>query len=101
MSFFIFYVFPFTFDHSVKNIWLYLESSLNLHLIFFIFCTQIPEKCFTGSQLENVVFEIVKSDGVIDETVNDNEKGDMSHALILKSDSTDIDDSVKYSFRHG
>ncbi|WOG90862.1 hypothetical protein DCAR_0310108 [Daucus carota subsp. sativus] len=44
--------------------------------------TEIPEKCFTGSQLENVVFEIVKSDGVIDETVNDNEKGDMSHALI-------------------
>ncbi|XP_063945360.1 structural maintenance of chromosomes flexible hinge domain-containing protein GMI1 isoform X2 [Daucus carota subsp. sativus] len=63
--------------------------------------TEIPEKCFAGSQLENVVFEIVKSDGVIDETINDNEKGDMSHALILKSDSTDIDDSVKYSFRHG
>ena len=47
------------------------------------------------------MFEIVKSDGVIDGTVNDNEKGDMSHALVLKSDSTDLDDSVKYSFRHG
>ncbi|XP_063944620.1 structural maintenance of chromosomes flexible hinge domain-containing protein GMI1-like isoform X2 [Daucus carota subsp. sativus] len=56
---------------------------------------EIPEKCFAGSQLENVVFEIVKSNGVIDETINDNEKGDMSHALVLKSDSTDIDDSVK------
>ncbi|XP_063946880.1 structural maintenance of chromosomes flexible hinge domain-containing protein GMI1-like isoform X3 [Daucus carota subsp. sativus] len=63
--------------------------------------TEIPEKCFPGSQLENVVFEIVKSDGVIDGTVNDNEKGDMSHALVLKSDLTDIDDSVKCSFRHG
>uniref|UniRef100_A0A165ZLF6 Uncharacterized protein n=1 Tax=Daucus carota subsp. sativus TaxID=79200 RepID=A0A165ZLF6_DAUCS len=63
--------------------------------------TEIPEKCFPGSQLENVVFEIVKSDGVIDGTVNDNEKGDMSHAVVLKSDLTEIYDSVKCSFRHG
>ncbi|XP_063946879.1 uncharacterized protein LOC135151706 isoform X2 [Daucus carota subsp. sativus] len=86
---------------QLKIYGIYLESSFNLHLIFLIFCTQIPEKCFPGSQLENVVFEIVKSDGVIDGTVNDNEKGDMSHALVLKSDLTDIDDSVKCSFRHG
>ena len=45
-----------------------------------MFCTQIPEKCFAGSQLENVVFEIVKSNGVINETINDNEKVDLSHA---------------------
>ncbi|XP_074380636.1 structural maintenance of chromosomes flexible hinge domain-containing protein GMI1-like isoform X3 [Apium graveolens] len=63
--------------------------------------TKIPEKCCAGSQLEDVVFEIVNSDGVVDETIDDNEKGDMSHSLVLKSDSTDMDDTVKYSFRHG
>ncbi|KAK1392217.1 Gamma-irradiation and mitomycin c induced 1 [Heracleum sosnowskyi] len=63
--------------------------------------TEIPEKCFAGSQLEDVVFKIVDSDGVVDETIDDNEKGDMSHSLVLKSDSTVMDDSVKYSFRHG
>lgn len=63
--------------------------------------TQIPEKHFAGSQLENVVFEIVNPDGVVDETIDDNEKGDMSHSLVLRSDSTDMDDFVKYSFHHG
>lgn len=47
------------------------------------------------------MFEIVNSDGVVDETIDDNEKSDMSHSLVLKSDSADIDESVKYSFRHG
>lgn len=47
------------------------------------------------------MFEIVNSDGVVDETIHDNEKGDMSHSLVLKSNSTDMDDTVKYSFRHG
>lgn len=47
------------------------------------------------------MFEIVNSDGGVDETITDNEKGGMSHALVLKSESTEIDDSVRYSFRHG
>ncbi|XP_074380621.1 structural maintenance of chromosomes flexible hinge domain-containing protein GMI1-like isoform X2 [Apium graveolens] len=63
--------------------------------------TEIPESCLAGSQLENLVFEIVNSDGVVDETINDNEKGSISHTLVLKSESTEIDDSVRYRFHCG
>lgn len=47
------------------------------------------------------MFEIVNSDGVVDETINDNENGGISHTLVLKSESTDIDDSVRYRFCQG
>ncbi|XP_073119443.1 structural maintenance of chromosomes flexible hinge domain-containing protein GMI1-like [Henckelia pumila] len=54
-----------------------------------------------GSELENIMFEIVNSDGVVDENINDNEKHGQIHTLTLKSDSMDMDDFVRYSFSRG
>ncbi|XP_051138184.1 structural maintenance of chromosomes flexible hinge domain-containing protein GMI1 isoform X2 [Andrographis paniculata] len=54
-----------------------------------------------GSQLENVVFEIVDSEGLVDERVHHDEKLGLYHTLKIKSDTLDIDDSLQYPFRHG
>ncbi|KAL6509247.1 hypothetical protein OROGR_022557 [Orobanche gracilis] len=59
--------------------------------------------CEAGSELENIVFEIVNSDGKVDEGIHHEEKHGQSHTLTIKSNSVsfDIDDTVRYSFRRG
>ncbi|KAK6135231.1 hypothetical protein DH2020_031039 [Rehmannia glutinosa] len=59
------------------------------------------KNCEAGSQLENIVFEIINYEGKVDESIHDEEKHGQSHTLTIKSNSFDIDDSVRYSFRHG
>lgn len=62
---------------------------------------QVFKNCIAGSQLENIVFEIIDSEGKVDESINDEEKSGQSHTLTIKSKSFDIDDCVRYSFRRG
>ncbi|KAL8537992.1 hypothetical protein ACS0TY_000080 [Phlomoides rotata] len=57
--------------------------------------------CEAGSQLENIVFEITDSQGKIDESIHDEDKHGKPHTLTIKSDSIEIDDTVRYSFRYG
>lgn len=47
------------------------------------------------------MFEIVDSEGGVDETIDDDETNGLFHTLTLNSETMDIDDSVRYSFRHG
>ncbi|KAJ4850803.1 hypothetical protein Tsubulata_009795 [Turnera subulata] len=61
--------------------------------------SSVPEPCPAGSQLENVVFEVVDSQGVVDDAIHDDEKTGQSHLLILKSDL--INTESRHSFRHG
>ncbi|XP_075495210.1 structural maintenance of chromosomes flexible hinge domain-containing protein GMI1 [Primulina tabacum] len=63
--------------------------------------SKIFKYCEAGSELENILFEIVDADGVVDENINDNEKHGQIHTLILKSDSMDMDNFVRYSFSRG
>ncbi|KAI3458000.1 hypothetical protein Pfo_014663 [Paulownia fortunei] len=63
--------------------------------------TKIFKNCEAGSQLENIVFEIINSEGKVDESIHDEEKHGQSHTLTIKSNSFDIDDSARYSFRYG
>ncbi|XP_073032528.1 structural maintenance of chromosomes flexible hinge domain-containing protein GMI1 isoform X1 [Primulina eburnea] len=63
--------------------------------------SKIFKYCEAGSELENILFEIVDADGVVDENINDNEKHGQIHTLILKSDSMDVDNFVRYSFSRG
>ncbi|KAL6508311.1 hypothetical protein OROHE_021853 [Orobanche hederae] len=64
---------------------------------------KVIKNCEAGSELENVVFEIVNSDGKVDESIHHEEKHGQSHTLTIKSNSIsfDIDDTVRYSFRRG
>ncbi|XP_031249476.1 structural maintenance of chromosomes flexible hinge domain-containing protein GMI1-like isoform X2 [Pistacia vera] len=61
----------------------------------------VPECCPVGSQLENIVFEVVDSKGDVDATIHDNEKGGQSHTLTIRSKSIGTEDSIRYAFRHG
>lgn len=61
----------------------------------------MPECCPAGSQLENVVFEVVDSKGNIDVTIHDNEKGGQSHTLTIRPEHIGTEDSIRYAFRHG
>ncbi|KAL3838064.1 hypothetical protein ACJIZ3_022655 [Penstemon smallii] len=63
--------------------------------------TKVFEHCEAGSQLENIVFEVTNSEGAVDKTINHDEKQGQLHTLMMKSDSFDVDDSVRYSFSNG
>ncbi|CAN6483423.1 unnamed protein product [Victoria cruziana] len=56
----------------------------------------IPAYCKPGSQLDNVVFEVVDCDGSIDEDIH----GQL-HTLTITSGLSDPSDIIHYSFSHG
>nr|XP_010915961.1 structural maintenance of chromosomes flexible hinge domain-containing protein GMI1 [Elaeis guineensis] len=56
----------------------------------------VPGYCKAGSHLENVVFEIFDSDGVVDETIHG-----QHHTLTIKSEPRKLDDTIQYTFQHG
>ncbi|XP_017973164.1 PREDICTED: uncharacterized protein LOC18605777 isoform X4 [Theobroma cacao] len=61
----------------------------------------VPEHCIAGSILEDLAFEVVDSQGVVDETFHDDEKHGQSHRLIVNSESFETCDSICYAFIHG
>ncbi|KAK8692758.1 hypothetical protein V6N13_070365 [Hibiscus sabdariffa] len=69
--------------------------------LFTIMFSQVPVQCFVGSSLENIGFEVVDSNGAIDITFHDDEKCGQFHTLVVKSESSEVDDSIRYVFKHG
>ncbi|XP_039057677.1 structural maintenance of chromosomes flexible hinge domain-containing protein GMI1-like [Hibiscus syriacus] len=63
--------------------------------------SQVPEQCIAGSSLENIGFEVVDSNGDVDKTFHDDEKCGQFHTLVVKSESFEVDDSIRYVFKHG
>lgn len=63
--------------------------------------SRVPEFCTAGTELDNIIFEIVNSEGAIDETVHDEEKYGQSHTLTIKSESFNTEESIRYTFKHG
>ncbi|GMJ14975.1 GAMMA-IRRADIATION AND MITOMYCIN C INDUCED 1 [Hibiscus trionum] len=63
--------------------------------------SSVPEQCIAGSSLENISFEVVDSNGVVDKTFHDDEKCGQSHTLVVKSESSELDDCIRYVFKHG
>ncbi|XP_022890366.1 uncharacterized protein LOC111405633 isoform X2 [Olea europaea var. sylvestris] len=61
----------------------------------------VLKQCVAGSQLDNLVFKIVNSEGEVDRSIHSEDEHGQFHTLMLKSDSFDIDDSVRYNFQHG
>nr|GMC58205.1 protein defective in meristem silencing 3 [Ipomoea batatas] len=63
--------------------------------------SEIPEDCVPGSHLENIIFEVINSEGEVDESIHDDEKNGQPHTLTIKSELLKIDETVRYSFCHG
>lgn len=58
--------------------------------------TQVPNYLIAGSQMENLVFHVVSSDGVIDEEINGQQ-----HTLAISSDLASFICRTQYSFSDG
>ncbi|XP_058206196.1 structural maintenance of chromosomes flexible hinge domain-containing protein GMI1 isoform X2 [Rhododendron vialii] len=63
--------------------------------------SEVPKFCMAGSILEDMVFEVINTEGDVDETIHDDESCGQSHMLMIKSEPLDTGDSVKYSFHRG
>ncbi|XP_058100475.1 structural maintenance of chromosomes flexible hinge domain-containing protein GMI1-like isoform X2 [Magnolia sinica] len=63
--------------------------------------SQVPSHCIAASQLENIVFEVFDSEGRVDEGIHDEPTHDQFHALTLTSESSQIDSTIRYTFRRG
>ncbi|XP_026457782.1 structural maintenance of chromosomes flexible hinge domain-containing protein GMI1-like [Papaver somniferum] len=62
--------------------------------------TTLPDNCAAGSLLENIIFEVVDSNGTVDETIHDMRFG-QSHMLTITSVSSEENDCVRFMFSHG
>lgn len=62
---------------------------------------ELPVSCAAGTPLENLIFEVINSEGEVDKNIHNEDKGGQLHTLTIQSDSLQIDDSVRYSFSYG
>lgn len=60
---------------------------------------RVPESVVSGTQLENVVFEIVNTEGGTDDTFHDDAEKCQSHLLELRTESSMTDESIRYTFK--
>ncbi|XP_062113561.1 structural maintenance of chromosomes flexible hinge domain-containing protein GMI1-like [Humulus lupulus] len=63
--------------------------------------SKVPEILTAGSKLENIIFEIVNCEGIVDDTIHDEEKTGLSHMLTIKADWLNLGESVRYTLKHG
>ncbi|XP_028806664.1 structural maintenance of chromosomes flexible hinge domain-containing protein GMI1 [Neltuma alba] len=63
--------------------------------------SKLPDICIAGSQLENLVFEVVDPDGDVDMNIHHDDKDGQSHMLIIKSVSSQARQFFQYAFEHG
>jgi hypothetical protein len=78
-----------------------VSSYSNSQLITLFFPFQLPEFLTAGSDLENIVFEVVDSQGDVDPRIHNEEKAGQCHSLTIKSDSFNLQDAIQYTLRHG
>ncbi|KAG6752676.1 hypothetical protein POTOM_042705 [Populus tomentosa] len=63
--------------------------------------SKLPEFLTAGSDLENIVFEVVDSQGDVDPRIHNEEKAGQCHSLTIKSESFNLQDAIQYTLRHG
>ncbi|XP_062073426.1 structural maintenance of chromosomes flexible hinge domain-containing protein GMI1-like isoform X2 [Humulus lupulus] len=63
--------------------------------------SKVPEILTAGSKLANIIFETVNCEGIVDDTIHDEEKIGLSHMLTIKADWLNLGESVRYTFKHG
>ncbi|XP_050387770.1 structural maintenance of chromosomes flexible hinge domain-containing protein GMI1 [Argentina anserina] len=85
--------------YSGNNVLLNLQSQTEKRMLRI--ATKVPDACVAGTQLENLVFEVVNSDGVVDATIHHEEKSGQLHMLTIKDDSSFMEESLRFTFNHG
>ncbi|CAK7324185.1 unnamed protein product [Dovyalis caffra] len=78
-----------------------LKEELRIEKRELRIASKLPELVTAGSDLENVVFEVVDSQGLVDVCIHNEEKAGQYHSLTIKSDSFNLEDSIQYTLRHG
>ncbi|KAJ4867401.1 gamma-irradiation and mitomycin c induced 1 [Raphanus sativus] len=63
--------------------------------------TELPEYCTAGTNLTNLKFKVTDSYGIMDTSINNDEKSNSSHTLSIESTSRSVDSTVRYAFVHG
>ena len=51
--------------------------------------------------LEDIIFEVVNSKGVVDDTIHHEEKNSPSNMLTIKAGWLNTEESIRYMFKHG
>ncbi|KAF8089966.1 hypothetical protein N665_0493s0022 [Sinapis alba] len=63
--------------------------------------TELPEYFTAGTNITNLKFKVTDSVGVMDTSINDEEKYNCSHTLSIESSSSRVDSTVRYAFVYG
>ncbi|KAJ6297088.1 hypothetical protein OIU78_022754 [Salix suchowensis] len=80
---------------------LFFKQELQIEKRELRIASKLPEFLTTGSYLENIVFEVVDSQGDVDLRIHNEEKAGQCHSLTIKSDSFNLQDPIRYTLRHG
>lgn len=67
----------------------------------FCFFDQLPEYCTAGTNLTNLKFKVTDSYGIMDTSINNDDKSECFHTLSIESDSSSVDSTTRYAFVHG
>ncbi|WZZ74934.1 hypothetical protein YC2023_086304 [Brassica napus] len=63
--------------------------------------TELPEYCTAGTNLTNLKFKVTDSYGIMDTSINNDDKSECFHTLSIESDSCSVDSTTRYAFVHG
>ncbi|CAF2016215.1 unnamed protein product [Brassica oleracea var. botrytis] len=63
--------------------------------------TKLPEYCTAGTNLTNLKFKVTDSYGIMDTSINNDDKSECFHTLSIESDSSSVDSTTRYAFVHG
>ncbi|XP_018515055.2 structural maintenance of chromosomes flexible hinge domain-containing protein GMI1 isoform X2 [Brassica rapa] len=63
--------------------------------------TELPEYCTAGTNLTNLKFKVTDSYGIMDTSINNDDKSECFHTLSIESDSSSVDSTTRYAFVHG
>ncbi|BAB01319.1 unnamed protein product [Arabidopsis thaliana] len=62
---------------------------------------QLPDCCAAGTNLMNLIFQVMELDGSLDTSIHHDEKPGCFHTMSIESDSSSIESAIRYAFVHG
>ncbi|CAH8342528.1 unnamed protein product [Eruca vesicaria subsp. sativa] len=62
---------------------------------------ELPEYCTAGTNLTDLKFKVTDSFGIMDTSINNDDKSECFHTLSIQSDSKIDESAIRYAFVHG
>ncbi|CAA7023352.1 unnamed protein product [Microthlaspi erraticum] len=66
-----------------------------------ILLEELPGNCVAGSNLANLIFRVIDSNGSTDTNIHHDENSGSLHTMSIESDSRSSEDGISYAFVHG